>query len=89
MVTKNLAIVGDKCNICGALKGNKMFALRKKYGLFAGLMDEGRVYENPLLKFGDICRMIGVSPASLDDLLREELGLGGEELLASRRSACG
>lgn len=62
-----------------------MCALMKSYSRFERLMNVDEVWRNPYLDYQSVCRMIGVSPASLDEILESELGMRGEEILDKYR----
>ena len=64
-----------------------MCTIMKTYGRFADLLDGSRILENPFVGFGHVCRFLRVSPASLDEILTEELGMTGAELMESRRKS--
>ena len=64
-----------------------MCTIMKTYGRFAGLLDGSRILENPFVRFRDVCRFLRVSPASLDEILMDELGMTGAELMESRRKS--
>lgn len=61
--------------------------LNDKKEEFLRLLDEKMALEkNPELDFGTICRSLRACPSDLDEALREELGMGGRELILDRRS---
>ena len=62
-----------------------MDRLEDIYKEFCVMMTEDRIYENPEVGFGDICRELGVEPSVLDRLLQDELGYTGAELLEEYR----
>lgn len=64
-----------------------MCVLMTSYSRFERLMDRTEVWRNPYLSYQDICRMAGVSPASLDEMLLAELGMNGEQILQKYRAA--
>ena len=53
------------------------------YSDFARMLLGDRIYEDDTLAFGDICEALEVSPESLDEILCEELGVRGPEILQS------
>lgn len=67
--------------------GNAMenTSLALQYEDFAALLLEESIHLDRTLGFREICSRIGADPAALDELLRKELGLSGEALLASFR----
>lgn len=68
------------------LNDNKMFTFCEAYGVFEKLMNEEKVFLLPELTFEDVCGWLGVPTSELDSLIKEELGLGGEELMTSYRN---
>lgn len=52
---------------------------------FERLMDNEKVYLDPDVSFHTICRRLAVSPSSLDEILIQELGMSGDELVDSYR----
>lgn len=58
-----------------------MCAISSTYLRFERLMDREKVYRNPNVTFRSLCRMLSVSPASLNEIILRELGIGGEELI--------
>ena len=67
--------------------GTKNAALARQYEAFASLLLEGQVYFDASLGFREICSWIGADPDALGGMIREELGLGGEELLRDLRES--
>lgn len=59
--------------------------MKNAYIEFERLMDEEKVYMCETLSFEDICRMAGTEKDALESVLIEELGVGGEDLLATYR----
>lgn len=41
------------------------------------------IYEDPDICYTDICASLRVSPADLDEILLDELGMNGNEILQS------
>ncbi len=60
-----------------------MRTIESIYSDFAQMLLADRIYEDDTVTFPDICRALGVSPGRLNDLLREELGMDGSEVLYS------
>lgn len=58
----------------------------EKYRLFNECIEDLTAAGSPLPSFEEICGRIGVSPRLLENLLFEELGVSGEELLSSYRN---
>lgn len=52
----------------------------KEYAAFERAMDEDRIYRR-VHDFWGICLRIGADPASLDRMIRCELGFRGQELV--------
>ena len=61
--------------------------MEKFYDLFAELLEEERVYMDPGLTFGSICRWMGVREADFDRYLMSETGCGGSDILKAYRGA--
>ena len=57
------------------------------YILFEKLLDEEKIYFDPTLSFEEICLLTGISPEPLNNLLIEEHGFCGDEILAIYRNA--
>ena len=55
------------------------------YSRFCELMLRGRILENPYLSFETVCRFLHASPADLDEILVEELGENGRQIMTSAR----
>ncbi len=62
-----------------------MRTIMKTYARFADLVTGTRILENPDLDFRTICRFLHVSPASLNEVLMDELGMDGREVLDKLR----
>lgn len=60
-----------------------MRTIESIYSDFAQMLLADRIYEDDTITYADICASLGVSPARLDDLLYEELGMDGPEVLYS------
>lgn len=58
-----------------------MCAISSTFLRFERLMDKEKVYLNPDVSFHTICRSLSVSPSSLDEILLQELGMNGDELV--------
>lgn len=57
--------------------------IKEAYTEFGRLMVEEKIYLDPSLDYGDLCRRhLGVESYRLDELLLDELGMTGEELIA-------
>lgn len=44
---------------------------------------EDRIYEDPNITYPDICSALNVSPGDLDEVLVNEIGMNGFEILQS------
>jgi len=55
------------------------------FALFEQMLEKEHVQSNGKIKFEDICRRLNVSPVDLDELLFEETGFRGEEILENYR----
>lgn len=55
--------------------------------LFERLLNEDKLYLFPELDFSRICAAIGISTRELDAYVREELGIGGQNLMDIYRAA--
>lgn len=62
-----------------------MRTLEDSYDLLEKLVDEERIYMDPAVSFHRLCVWICAPEKDLDSLLRSELGVGGDELLALLR----
>ena len=61
--------------------------MEEYYDIFAELLEEERVYMDPGLTFGSICRWMGVREADFDRYLMSETGCGGPDILKAYRGA--
>ena len=61
-----------------------MESVNEDYAAFEMAMDRDKVYLD--LDYDEICAALGIDRNRLDRMLREELGYGGEELVAFYRS---
>lgn len=59
--------------------------LINKYSLFADLLEKGKIYLDPEVDFPEVCRRLEVASRDMDDLLQEELGMTGDEVLSAYR----
>ena len=60
-----------------------MKTLSAIYLNFSQILLEDRIYEDPDVTFYDLCAALCVSPSDLDEILFEELGMKGPEILQS------
>lgn len=58
-----------------------MCNIQKAYSRFGEMIADGSICKEENRSFERICRRLGVSPASLDEILQEELGMSGELIL--------
>lgn len=58
-----------------------MCAIHSTFLCFERLMDTEKVYRNPDISFRNICRQLSVSPSSLNEILLDEIGMNGDELI--------
>ena len=59
--------------------------LNAAYAQFVDLMTDEKLYVDPNLTFRQICAWLDVSVRALDGVLTQELGVTGEEFLATCR----
>lgn len=50
---------------------------------FSQMLLEDRIYEDTDISFFDLCAALRVSPSDLDEILFEEMGMKGSEILQS------
>lgn len=62
-----------------------MKSIDKAYIRFSQMIEDGYC-NNEGETFISMCRSIGVAPAALEERIWDELGMGGEELLAGLRA---
>ncbi|MBR1405834.1 MAG: hypothetical protein IJ578_02725 [Bacteroidales bacterium] len=62
-------------------------ALPEAYARLSDLLLQEKVHLDPALTFAGLCRRADAEPRAMDWLLRTELGLSGEGLLAALRSS--
>ena len=60
-----------------------MKTLSAIYLIFSQMLLEDRIYEDPDVTFYDLCAVLRVSPSDLDEILFEEMGMKGPEILQS------
>ena len=58
-----------------------MCSIDKAYSRFGKMVADGSVCPGKDHSFTSVCRRLGVSPASLNEILEEELGMSGELIL--------
>lgn len=63
-----------------------MKRLTDKKDEFLRLLDEKKVFfVNPYLDFRKVCRFLRTCPSDLDEVIRKDQGMGGNELICDRR----
>ncbi len=60
-----------------------MKTLSQAYAAFADLMSDDIYLSTPCLSYEAVCARIGVSPTDLNEILFNEMGLSGPEILNS------
>ena len=55
------------------------------YEIFGRMMTEDKLYLSRRITFRRICRWLGVPRRNLDLMIRQELGMGGQELMRRYR----
>lgn len=69
-----------------------MFATQKRrlmrtiaatYSDFSRMILDDRIYEDDTIAYADICSSLHVCPADLEEILYDELGMNGNEILQS------
>lgn len=64
-----------------------MKQIENSYSLFEQLLNEEHLFLNPRVSFSMICAWLDTDRRGMDELLREDLGIGGDELLRRLRSS--
>lgn len=64
-----------------------MDTIEQAYNVMEKLMDLEKVYLNPRLTFGTVCRWLGVPARELNRMVERELGMDGDSLMARFRAA--
>ena len=62
-----------------------MITLLASYAVFWNLLDSERIYLDQSLDFSTVCDFIGIDRGRLDNLLLEETGMHGQDILAHFR----
>ena len=62
-----------------------MITLLASYAVFWDLLDRERIYLDQSLDFSTVCDYIGIARERLDNLLYEEIGMSGQDILAHFR----
>lgn len=55
--------------------------LSKEYAAFERLMDVDEIYRDESLSFSDACAMAGATPSELEQMIADELGYLGDEIM--------
>ena len=62
-------------------KTKEMCNIAKAYSRFGEMVADGSVCNGKDRSFASVCRRLGVSPSSMNEILEEELGMSGEMIL--------
>lgn len=62
-----------------------MKTMMKTFERFSRIVVNGVAKYNPHLSFKTVCRMLKVSPTALDEVLLDELGMTGDQIIAASR----
>lgn len=65
----------------------KNTALPEAYARLSTLLTEDKVHLDPSVGFAVICRRAGADPRAMDQLVRDELGMPGEDLIRALRTS--
>ena len=60
-----------------------MRTIASTYSNFSRMLLRDRVCEDPDITYSDICAALRVCPADLNEILQDELGMNGNEILQS------
>ena len=60
-----------------------MRTIAATYSDFSRMLLDDRIYEDTTISYTDICAFLHVCPADLDEILQEEMGMNGNEILQS------
>ena len=63
-----------------------MITILAAYAVFWDLLDRERIYLDKSLDFSTVCDFIGIDRGRLDNLLLEETGMCGQDILAHFRA---
>lgn len=66
-----------------------MTRIKRSYELFVRFVTSDAMPAHPSLTFPSICRMLHVSPTSLNEILLRETGLDGHRIVAVCRAMAG
>lgn len=64
-----------------------MDTIEQAYSVMEKLMDDEKVYMDPGISFRMVCSWLGVPARVLDAMVRRELGMGGDEMMARFRAS--
>ncbi|MCQ2148740.1 MAG: hypothetical protein MJY45_00060 [Bacteroidales bacterium] len=62
-----------------------MTNLEQKAAVLEQLLEKEKIFMNPLLTFGDVCRWLGADEVEMNRYLSDELGYDGEGILSAYR----
>lgn len=62
-----------------------MKTMMKTFERFSQLIENGVAKHNPYLKFETVCRIMKVSAEAFDELLLDELGMSGNQIIETSR----
>lgn len=60
-----------------------MRTIAATYSDFSRMILDDRIYEDDTIAYADICSSLHVCPSDLDEILYDELGMNGNEILQS------
>lgn len=60
---------------------------KEHFGLFSALLEKERIYMDPALTFGTVCKWIHADKESLDRYIMEETGYSGDDILKAYRGS--
>ena len=60
-----------------------MRTIAATYSDFSRMLLDDRIYEDTDISYFNICASMRVPPADLDEILQDELGMNGNEILQS------
>jgi len=68
-------------------KKNIMHTIDEHYKKFYELLCVEKVFINPFVSYENICKALGIPEEAMETYLEQELGIGGQELIASLRQS--
>lgn len=75
---------GEKKNL-SLMEEKDVRRLQSAYEMFGRLMLDEKIYLKKGMTFGCVCRIIGVSPEDLDEVVTREMGMSGQSLMDAYR----